>query len=57
MPTQQDLQQMAQVAISAKQAGDPRYDALIMAISNRLQMHPGQVEQNIILLMMGRTIP
>lgn len=56
MPTQQDLQQMAQVAISAKQAGDPRYDALVMAISNRLKMHPGQVEQNIIMLMMGQTL-
>lgn len=56
MNTQQDLQQMAQVAISAKQAGDPRYDALVMAISNRLKMHPGQVEQNIIMLMMGQTL-
>lgn len=57
MNTQQDLQQMAQVAISAKQAGDPRYDALIMAMSNRLKMHPGQVEQNILLMMMGQVVP
>jgi hypothetical protein len=57
MPTKQDLQQMAQVAISAKQAGDPRYDALVMAISNRMKMHPGQVEQNILLMMMGHPVP
>lgn len=57
MPTQSDLQEMARVALSAKQAGDPRYDALIMAISNRLKMHPGQVEQNIILIMMGQVVP
>jgi hypothetical protein len=56
MPTQQDLQSMAQVAFSAKQAGDPRYEALVMALSNRLKMQPGQVEQNIMLLMMGHMI-
>jgi hypothetical protein len=56
MNTQQDLQEMARVAVSAKQAGDPRYQALVMALSNRLKMHPGQVEQNIFLLMMGHPL-
>jgi hypothetical protein len=53
MRNPQDLQQMAQVAISAKQAGDPRYEALVMALSNRLKMQPNQVEHHIFQLMMG----
>lgn len=51
MTREQDLQDMARVAISAKQAGDPRYAALVMALANRLKMQPAQVEQSILMLM------
>lgn len=56
MTREQDLQDMARVAISAKQAGDPRYAALVMALSSRLKVSPVQVEQGILMLLMGRKI-
>lgn len=56
MTREQDLQDMARVAISAKQAGDPRYAALVMALANRLKMQPAQVEQCILMLMMGQPL-
>lgn len=56
MTKEQDLQDMARVAISAKQAGDPRYTALVMALANRLKMQPAQVEHGIIMLMMGQPL-
>ena len=56
MTREQDLQDMARVAISAKQAGDPRYTALVMAMANRLKMPTAQVEQGILMLMMGQLL-
>ncbi len=52
MTREEDLRDMARVALSAKQAGDPRYTALVMALSNRLKMPPQLVEQHIIQLLM-----
>ena len=48
-----DLQAMARVVISARDAGDPRYEAFVMALANRLKMHPQEVEQRINMTMMG----
>lgn len=47
-----ELQDKAKVALSAKQARDPRYTSLVMALSNRLKQPPEQIEQQIIILAM-----
>lgn len=52
----QDIQQMARVALSAKQAQDPRWDTLLEALHARLEVPKDQIEQNIILLVMGMNV-
>ena len=52
----QDIQQMARVALSAKQAQDPRWDTLLEALHVRLGVPKDQIEQNIILLVMGMNV-
>ncbi len=51
-----DIQQQAQIALSAKNCGDPRYNILVQRLSERLNMNADQVEQNIMLLVMGFNI-
>lgn len=51
-----ERQQQAQVALSAKQAGDPRYVQLVQALSGKMNMQPAEVEQNIMLLAMGAVV-
>lgn len=48
-----EVQQKAEVALSARQAGDPRYDKLVEELMKRTGQSKDMVEQGIIALFLG----
>ena len=48
-----ELMLKAQIALTAKQVGDPRYDQLVEALMQRLSMGRADVEEHLVALSKG----